>query len=195
MGTHAPFVSLRSRGQCKQQIRQDPIESGKRNTHHREAVFGPRKWSAGRAEQAVHQIKPAAKLGSITGATRMALLRQSGNQGHRQGQIRSTVEETRHFFRKSARRRLRSRSLGCKFFHLFASISPNSAEFCVSTILAIDPSLQRSTLHIVLQVYLRLYCDSSICSRVIIYESPHLALRSLFHRFATISPNCAEVTI
>ena len=110
----------------------------------------------------------------------------------------SKSKVTMHFFRKAARRRSslsRSRSLSRKLLHLFASISPNGAEFCVSTILAIDPSLQRSTLHIVLQVYLRLYCDASICSRVIIYESPHLALRSLFHCFATISPNCAEVTI
>ena len=61
-----------------------------------------------------------------------------------------------------------ARSVANSFILTFASISPNGAEFCVSTILAIDPSLLRSSLHVVLQVYLRLYCDASICSRVII---------------------------
>ena len=65
--------------------------------------------------------------------------------------------------RRQSRRR--AFALGRKLFHLFASMDPNSAEFCVSTTHAIAVSFQRSALHIVAQLYLKLYCGTSICSR------------------------------
>ena len=75
------------------------------------------------------------------------------------------------FLLQEARRRALACSLGRKFFHLFASIDPNSAEVSVSTTQAIDASFEGFALHVFAQVYLQLYSDSSIGSRCIIFES------------------------
>ena len=65
-----------------------------------------------------------------------------------------------------------SLSLSRSFIHLFARISPNSAEFYASTTQAIEVTFQRSALHITPQLYLRLYLVTSISSQNIQCEPP-----------------------